>query len=85
MSMPALRTDLLHAAGDHLWCDHLSVQRYVIWLILALTHYFIGWWLGGTANVRWQAVIWPTPTFLPLPYHINFTTMDNIGDKTPPA
>ena len=57
-------------------------MRYVIWLILGLTHYFIGWWLGGTANVRWQAVIWPTPTFFPLPYHINFTTMDNIGDKT---
>lgn len=56
-------------------------MRYVIWLILALTHYFLGWWLGGAALARWQA-IWVTPVMFPLPYHVNFNTLDNFGDKT---
>jgi hypothetical protein len=57
-------------------------MRYVIWLVLILTHYFVGWWLGGAASERWQSIVWPTPALSPLPYHLNFTMMDNIGDKT---
>ncbi|HEY1683901.1 MAG TPA: hypothetical protein VGG19_03985 [Tepidisphaeraceae bacterium] len=60
-------------------------MRYVIWLVLALTHYFVGWWLGGpdnSATIRWQQMIWPTPNYSPLPYHLNFAAMSNWGDRT---
>src|SRR5262249_30341303 len=50
--------------------------RYVIWLMLALTHYFIGWWLGGQPATYWNGAagtaIWPIPNFEHLPYAIDY-------------
>jgi hypothetical protein len=41
--------------------------RHFIWLMLALTHFFVGWWLGGKSAMYWHGLndlgvaIWPTP------------------------
>ncbi|HWB54160.1 MAG TPA: hypothetical protein VG722_08205 [Tepidisphaeraceae bacterium] len=56
--------------------------RYIIWMVLALTHYFIGWWLSGHAGVRWDMGIWPVPSLVPLPYRVDFASLHNWGDKT---
>lgn len=55
--------------------------RYVIWLVLALTHYFVGWWLTGQAGIHWN-LIWPLPSSeSPLPYSWAFDPTFNFGDK----
>jgi hypothetical protein len=52
--------------------------RMFIWLVLALTHYFVGWWLGGQPERHWAGVpgeaaaIWPAPRMDVLPYNVNY-------------
>jgi hypothetical protein len=41
--------------------------KFFIWLLLSLTHYFVGWWLTGQPQMYWdgtgpeRASIWPAP------------------------
>ncbi len=43
-----------------------------IYLVLAVTHYFVGWWLVAAPG-RWYPEMWPAPNFDSLPYVVNFT------------
>jgi len=43
-----------------------------IYLVLAVTHYFVGWWLVAAPG-RWYPEMWPAPSFESLPYSVNFT------------
>lgn len=47
--------------------------RWVIWIILALTHFFVGWWLSGQPQLYWNGMhsIWPIPVFSQLPYQVD--------------
>ena len=45
--------------------------RFFIWLVLILTHFAVGWWLGGQPEQYWPA-IWPHPNLDHLPYHTNY-------------
>jgi hypothetical protein len=45
--------------------------RFFIYLVLTVTHYFVGWWLFKSPG-RWWPEIWPTPTWTSLPYEVNF-------------
>ena len=53
--------------------------RFFIWIVLFLTHYFVGWWLTGQPNAHWTgegpdntrvAAIWPLPQMESLPYNV---------------
>jgi hypothetical protein len=62
--------------------------RVFIFLMLATTHYFVGWWLGGEAADHWYgrygiASIWPGPTadgteqtFWSLPYNVRYDELN---------
>ena len=43
-----------------------------IYLVLAVTHYFVGWWLVAAPG-RWYPEMWPARSFDSLPYEVNFT------------
>lgn len=45
--------------------------RYFIYVLLALTHFFVGWWLAGQPGHYFQQ-IWPGPSPTNLTYDINF-------------
>ena len=45
--------------------------RFFIYLMLALTHYFVSWWLRGQPQTYWP-VIWPPPRMESLPYHADY-------------
>jgi hypothetical protein len=45
--------------------------RFFVFLVLASTHFFVGWWLGGQPG-RWFPEIWPMSSLDHLPYDVNF-------------
>jgi hypothetical protein len=51
-----------------------------IYLVLAVTHYFVGWWLVAAPG-RWYSEMWPAPGFESLPYEVNFTGL-KFTEKT---
>jgi len=51
-----------------------------IYLVLAVTHYFVGWWLVAAPG-RWYPEMWPAPTWDSLPYEVNFTGL-KFTEKT---
>jgi hypothetical protein len=51
-----------------------------IYLVLAVTHYFVGWWLVAAPG-RWYPEMWPAPGFDSLPYDVNFTGL-KFTEKT---
>ncbi len=51
--------------------------RFFIWLVLSLTHFFVGWWLTGKPEIYWNgageaAAIWQAPNFGHLPYDVQY-------------
>jgi hypothetical protein len=48
--------------------------RYFVWLVLALTHYFVSWWLTGQPKFYWQ-FIFPPPDASSLPYDPDHNTL----------
>jgi hypothetical protein len=51
--------------------------RFFIYLVLMLTHHFIGWWLRGQPATYWnglggEAAIWPAPDMWNLPYNVHY-------------
>lgn len=48
--------------------------RYFVWLVLALTHYFVSWWLTGQAKFYWP-YIFPSPNASSLPYEPDHNTL----------
>ena len=45
--------------------------KYFVWLVLALTHYFVGWWLTGQPETYWPR-IFPLPSPQSLPYNVDY-------------
>jgi hypothetical protein len=45
--------------------------KYFVWLILALAHYFVSWWLKGQPETYWP-VMFPPPNSESLPYDVNY-------------
>jgi hypothetical protein len=49
--------------------------RFFIFMMLSLTHFFVGWWLGSGARQYWDVPatsIWPPPTWDSLTYNVNY-------------
>ncbi len=46
--------------------------RFFIFVMLYLTHYFVGWWLSGQPATYWPQ-IWPPPSVESLPYDVNYS------------
>lgn len=51
--------------------------RFFIFILLALTHFFVGWFLGGQPATYWNglgtaAAIWPAPDPVSLPYNVDY-------------
>jgi hypothetical protein len=44
--------------------------KFFAYVVLASTHYFVGWWLGGQPG-RWYPEMWPAPSFASLPYNLD--------------
>jgi hypothetical protein len=44
--------------------------KFFAYVVLASTHYFVGWWLGGQPG-RWFPEMWPAPSFASLPYNLD--------------
>lgn len=52
--------------------------RFFIYTMLSLTHFFVGWWLGGESAVYWKnpaVSMWPRPTWLSLPYEVPYDSL----------
>ncbi len=49
--------------------------RFFVWLMLTLTHYFIAWFMGQDATLRWNA-LWPAPVADRLPYYVKFSSLN---------
>ena len=48
--------------------------RFFVWLILAVTHSAVGFWLYGEPGTYYPQM-WPKPAFSDLPYDINYTDL----------
>jgi hypothetical protein len=59
---------LVYGALTFLFC------RYFVYVMLGLTHFFIGWWLRGQAGTYWPQ-IWPPVTDENLAYHLLFPAL----------
>jgi hypothetical protein len=63
--------------------------RLFIYVLLSLTHFFVGWWLGGQPARHWNgpaspadppAVIWPAPTWDNLTYNVDYAHLETSED-----
>ena len=56
--------------------------RFFLFVMLTLTHFFVGWWLGPTASQYWNGSpsIWPAPTWDNLTYTIDYVHLKGIDD-----
>jgi hypothetical protein len=55
--------------------------RFFIWLVLSLTHFFVGWWLTGQPETYWNgtgpaAAIWQAPEMNHLPYDVQYEGLE---------
>ena len=56
--------------------------RLFIFIMLAMTHFFVGWWLGkGAAGRTWKGLgdqppMWPAPRWRELPYDVNYSRLE---------
>jgi hypothetical protein len=51
--------------------------RFFLFVMLSLTHFFVGWWLGPKANQYWNdsPSIWPAPTWDSLVYNVDYGSL----------
>ena len=55
--------------------------RLFIYMMLLMTHFFVGWWLGGEPGKYWKgtgggnAVMWPAPSWNDLTYNVNYEAL----------
>ena len=63
--------------------------RFFLFVMLSLTHFFVGWWLGGQPARHWNgpaspadppAVIWPAPTWDNLTYNVDYAHLETSED-----
>jgi hypothetical protein len=59
---------LIYGALTFIFC------RYFVYIMLGLTHFFVGWFLGGRAG-RYYPEIWPPVTDQNLAYHLVFPAL----------
>src|SRR2546423_7228889 len=52
--------------------------RFFLFMMLTLTHFFVGWWLGAGARQYWDnpaTAMWPPPTWDSLTYNVNYANL----------
>ena len=56
--------------------------KFFLFVMLAMTHFFVGWWLGPTASQYWNGSpsIWPAPSFDNLTYTIDYAHLKPMDD-----
>jgi hypothetical protein len=68
---------------------YLFVKMF-LFVMLLLTHFFVGWWLGGTPDRHWNgppvgsteppAVMWPKPQWEDLTYDVDYAHLKTSED-----
>jgi hypothetical protein len=56
--------------------------KFFLFVMLSMTHFFVGWWLGPTAAQYWDGSpsIWPAPSFYNLTYSIDYAHLKPMDD-----
>jgi hypothetical protein len=64
--------------------------RLFLFVMMLLTHFFVGWWLGGTPDRHWNgpppgsseppAVMWPAPRWEDLTYNVDYAHLKTAED-----
>lgn len=55
--------------------------RFVVYLSLILTHFFVGWWSVRSADSEYLlwSEMWPKPDFWSMPYQIDFMSLSTLS------